>query len=310
MSDTEYRYSELFKSIQGEGHYTGIPTLWLRLWGCNLECNGFGQKDPSDPDTYILPHLDFDPTTVSSMEDLPVWTTGCDSSYSWSKQFRKLAHKDTAEGIADKLTGLLRTPYNTEGTFLHEKSNLEMHMAFTGGEPMMNQPAMVAVMNELARRENPPRFITIETNGTKPIKQEFADMIYNFYQPAQTGGMIPPERGPAELFWSVSPKLSASGEPWAKAIQPEVVGEYSRLFDRGQLKFVVDGSEKTWYEVDKAVEAFRNQDVDWPVWIMPVGADTTMQEQNAEVVALGAIDRGFNVSARVHTYIFGNKIGT
>ena len=49
-------YSEIFKSIQGEGHYTGVPTTWLRFFGCNLECNGFGQDDPTDPSTYKLPY--------------------------------------------------------------------------------------------------------------------------------------------------------------------------------------------------------------------------------------------------------------
>ena len=53
-------YSEIFKSIQGEGHYTGVPTTWLRFFGCNLECNGFGQDDPTDPSTYKLPYKDFD----------------------------------------------------------------------------------------------------------------------------------------------------------------------------------------------------------------------------------------------------------
>ena len=38
----KYLYSEVFHSIQGEGHYTGRPTVWLRFFLCNLQCNGFG----------------------------------------------------------------------------------------------------------------------------------------------------------------------------------------------------------------------------------------------------------------------------
>ena len=38
--EKKYYYSEIFHSIQGEGHYTGVPTTWLRFFGCNLECNG------------------------------------------------------------------------------------------------------------------------------------------------------------------------------------------------------------------------------------------------------------------------------
>ena len=70
-------YSEIFKSIQGEGHYTGVPTTWLRFFGCNLECNGFGQDDPTDPSTYKLPYQDFDIIEVKNVEDLPVWRRSC-----------------------------------------------------------------------------------------------------------------------------------------------------------------------------------------------------------------------------------------
>ena len=36
-------YSEIFHSIQGEGHYTGVPTAWIRFFLCNLQCSGFGR---------------------------------------------------------------------------------------------------------------------------------------------------------------------------------------------------------------------------------------------------------------------------
>ncbi len=78
-------YSEIFHSIQGEGKYTGVPTAWLRFFLCNLQCDGFMQKDPTNPDTYELPYLNIDPQEFESLEDLPVFNKGCDSSYSWSK---------------------------------------------------------------------------------------------------------------------------------------------------------------------------------------------------------------------------------
>ena len=56
----KYLYSEVFHSIQGEGHYTGRPTVWLRFFLCNLQCNGFGQIDPTNESTYELPYKDFD----------------------------------------------------------------------------------------------------------------------------------------------------------------------------------------------------------------------------------------------------------
>jgi len=308
--EKEHRYSEIFRSFQGEGQYTGIPTAWIRWWGCNLECKGFGQDNLDDPSTWVLPADLFDPKSVSKLEDLPVWHTGCDSSYSWAKQFRHLAHKDTISTIADKIMQCITTDHNQLGKFLHEKSKQETHLAFTGGEPMMSQASMVELLTELKIRDNCPRFITVETNGTRDIKEELHDLIYKFHMTSDFGGLVNDERGTPEWFWSVSPKLRASGEPWNKAIRPDVVEKYADASDKGQLKFVVDGSDRTWFEVDRAVEAYRKHDINWPVWIMPVGADLEMQEANAASIANAAMDRGFNVAARVHTYVYGNKIGT
>ena len=81
-----YHYSEIFYSIQGEGKYTGVPTAWLRFFLCNLQCDGFGQVNPKDPSTWELPYQDINVDDYNSMEELPVFTTGCDSSYSWANQ--------------------------------------------------------------------------------------------------------------------------------------------------------------------------------------------------------------------------------
>ncbi len=86
--------------------------------------------------------------------------------------------------------------------------------------------------------------------------------------------------------------------------------EPSRQITKGQLKFVVGNLQREWDEMEETVEKFRSAGVDWPVWIMPTGARSEEQEATAGSVAQKAFQRGYNVAARVHVYLFGNAIGT
>ncbi len=297
-----FKYSEIFASLQGEGAHTGKATAWIRFFLCNLTCDGFGQTDPTDPSTYVLPYKDLDIIDVKSIEELPVFSYGCDSSYTWAKKYRHLAKDQTAIEICDAIQEVYKHPSNPEGLFSHPASGQDIHMAFTGGEPMLNQPAIVRILEEFEKRNNFPKMVTVETNGTKPFKKKAGLDEYIFHEYIEDH----------EWFWSCSPKLfSTSGEKEKKAIKPEVVASYAEVSDRGQLKYVVDGSDLSWSEVERHTNAFREAGVNWDVYIMPVGATKESQEESriAEI-AVEAIKRGYNVSGRLHCYIFGNKIGT
>ena len=39
---SKLKIAELFYSIQGEGRYMGVPSVFLRTFGCNFRCAGFG----------------------------------------------------------------------------------------------------------------------------------------------------------------------------------------------------------------------------------------------------------------------------
>jgi 7-carboxy-7-deazaguanine synthase len=300
----KHKYSEIFTSIQGEGRYTGHPTIWLRWFLCNLQCNGFGQTDPANEATWELPWKTFDVSDIKRIEDLPVWNKGCDSSYSWAKKYKHLCPSGTAIEIADALEAQLRNNYNPFGLFSSERrgSFINYHFCMTGGEPMMpaTQVAQMEVLTELAARENLPRNITIETNGTQPISDDLARMVSSY---VATGG---------EWFWSVSPKLLlTSGEERSRAIKPAIVGDYQNISRTGQLKFVVANNQKAWDEVEEVIDLFRDSYVQWPVWIMPVGATVESQaSKDTQEIVEETIRRGYNVAARVHCYIWGNKIGT
>ena len=297
MSETSLKYSETFYSAQGEGQYVGIPSLWMRFFLCNLQCNGFGQKDPTDPSTYELPYETIDISDITNVFDLPVFEKGCDSSYTWSKKYKHLITDKTVEEAVDELTALL--PHSQ---FVHPVTQQPVHMVFTGGEPMLKntQPGMMQVIEEFKRRDNMPMNVTVETNGTKPITDEFAGWVHRNYT-GWTG---------REWYWSLSPKLwSTAGEKPKKAIQPEVIGRYAEVSPVGQLKFVVNGSEASWQEVEDNVKLFRDAGCNFPVWIMGVGGTFEGLVQTEASIADEAIQRGYNYTSRVHVHIYGNAIG-
>jgi len=314
MQNEKITYSEIFQSFQGEGVLTGHNTAWVRLFNCNLSCAGFMQKDPTDPSTYDLPYEQFDVTTVKTLEDLPVWTRGCDSSYSWALKYKHLNHVDTADGIASKIMDVLKSETNPRGTFVNPKSLQEAHLCFTGGEPLLprNQRAIMAIIDAFRNIEggpikgtgynlssNIPRNITFETNGTQYLKKDTVDFFMN---QAKYNGKI---------LFSVSPKLfTVSGEPEQRAIKPDCVNQYQTISTFGQLKFVVGIEPRQWDELESVIEKFRASGVDYPVWIMPVGSLEEQQTDIASAVSDMALKRGYNVSARVHTYVYGNRIGT
>jgi len=280
-------YSEIFRSIQGEGVYTGVPTVWLRLFGCNLECNGFGQEDPTDPSTYILPYQEIDLKDISVPEQLPVFDYGCDSSYSWSRRFKKLQRKGTPEEVASELHQLM---YDNR-----------THVAFTGGEPLMKagQKNIVKVLEQLDKLNDESLInITFETNGTRKLNDLLRNQI-----------LVRTLRDDTEFFFSVSPKIwSTSGEK--DRICPDIVRGYYEVSTVGQLKFVCNGSIPSWREIEDAIDQFREVGVEYPIWIMPVGAtEESQNEDRVAEIAEETMDRGYNVSARVHCYIWGNEIG-
>ena len=293
------RYSEIFYSFQGEAELAGTPAVWLRLFGCNLECNGFGQDNPSDPSTYELPYKDHDLIDIEQLEDLPVFDKGCDSSYSWSTKYKHLAHDSGVSELADKL--LAELPY---GRFVHPITHQPQMLAITGGEPMMQQNKIKSLVNELVIRGQTPPLVTVETNATRPLKSELRDYLTHFYSQFED----------TRWHWAMSPKLfHTSGEK--DAVNLDVIFDYMDVpGSTSILKFVCNGTEESWSELDSYVDEIifwcEKSNTKAPdIWVMPVGA-TKEQQESISKIAVDAMRKGYKVATRNHSYVFGNAIGT
>jgi len=182
-----------------------------------------------------------------------------------------------------------------------EGEHQDVMLCFTGGEPMLQQKAMIEILRELHRRGNMPKIITVETNATKPLSEELRSFIAIQFR--DIGGM--------RWHWSMSPKLfTVSGEE--NAVSLENIREYTLTTSTAILKFVCNGTKENWEELDnyvKNIKLFCRQFTPH-IWVMPVGATKDAQEDTGiGDLCIEAMNRGYNVATRNHCYVFGNVIG-
>ena len=279
---SKIKVAELFYSIQGEGRYMGVPSVFLRTFGCNFKCAGFGMpRGQSSEEANNV-----DPTKYTRYEELPLVSTGCDSYASWDPRFKDLSPMLTSDAIAERIMEILP----------HGKWKDE-HLVITGGEPLLGwQRAYEDLLNHPRMRKL--KEITFETNGTQELTKEFKHYL----------GEWTAESWDREVTFSVSAKLPASGEKWEEAIRPSVVCDYATV-GHTYLKFVV-ATEEDVKDALKATEQYRNAGFKGSVYLMPVGGVESVYTLNNRRVAELAMRHGIRYSDRLQVPLFKNEWGT
>ena len=290
------KVSELFYSLQGEGRFVGVPSVFLRTYGCNFTCAGFGCK-PGEKST----GADEVAKVVEQYKDflsLPLVETGCDSYASWHPAFKHLSPTYTTQ---DLVGGMLALTPNQH--WVQDNGN-DVHLVITGGEPLLGWQRSYAEMLSHPGMSD-LKNLTFETNGTQKLHDDFRHFLLDWtLNPRGTPGG---RRGPDALTFSVSAKLSASGEKWADAIKPEIVASYQEV-GVTYLKFVVEKPED-FDEVDQAASEYRAEGFEGAIYIMPVGGVVSVYDGNKFNVADEAMKRGYYYSPRLHVDLWGNSWG-
>jgi len=104
--------TEIYKSLQGESSYAGLPCIFVRLTGCNLRCS---------------------------------W---CDSEYTFTG-----GHRMALEEVLGEIE-----------RYAPERGLVEV----TGGEPMLQEREVVALMQRLL---DEGYTVLLETSGERPLEQ-------------------------------------------------------------------------------------------------------------------------------------------
>jgi 7-carboxy-7-deazaguanine synthase len=292
-------YTEIFYSLQGEGRWAGVPSVFFRTFGCNFRCRKFGRpRDETitghNPEvTDIIRIIERDPDRYKKFEDLPLVTTGCDTYASIYPEFKRFNHQEDVDTIADRMHALL-----PQGRWDQGWAD-DIHLVITGGEPLLAYQRLYPQLLEECRRHG-LRELTFETNGTQELYPEVQQYLVDAFTHAG--------RDRECLTFSVSPKLPCSGEAWESAINPKIVKGYEML-GHTYLKFVVS-TEQDVEDADRAVDEFREAGFGGPVYLMPLGGVPDVYNLNTQQVAHMAMHRGWRYSPRLQVSLWKNAWGT
>ena len=281
MKQPKLRYSEAFYSVQGEGRFVGVPSLFLRVFGCNFECAGFGQERgnliATDEMPYVIdPKADKDhPDAYKSIEELPVTPIGCDSSASWSMRYKHLQMTKSADEVFDHITSLI-----PNGTFTGQHGE-DIHLVITGGEPLLGWQRVWPALLDMCREVGLVN-VTFETEATD-----------------------------LHVTWSTSPKLSISGETLEDTLIPEQLLTMNEVTNSFLYNKFVVRDELCLPDVDTFVSAYKEAGVQIDsVFLMPEGATLEQQTLTEKDVAKICMETGYKFSPRLHINLFGNAWGT
>lgn len=228
------KVSEIFKSIQGEGPNTGVPSVFLRLAICNLECS---------------------------------W---CDTKYTWDWKNYEYQKEVTEMEMNEVESRILEFPdYN--------------HLVVTGGEPMLQQDALVPLLKRL-KEENGSYYFEVETNGTILPRLEMVGLIDQ---------------------WNVSPKLENSGNSIPAREKPECY-EFFKSLPNAYFKLVVDDLG----DLEEILEIVGKYLIPPDrVILMPESTTSESLREKSGWLAEFCKNEGYRFSTRLQIMLYGNRRG-
>lgn len=268
--------AEKFYSLQGEGKTIGVPSYFIRLANCNLNC-GSSPKEISEvrknPSAYKAGEWKGD----AHLSGKASWT--CDSIGVWVKgtetPFQQIIDDWKAEGIYEDI------------------KNGVIHIIWTGGEPSLPKHQQVIVdfnywwqkLEGITEGSEPLSFQEIETNGTLYIGDELEWFLKQI---------------------NCSPKLANSGNDIRIRYNERSLKRIMES-DNYQFKFVISKEEDLKEIFDDFINKFEIP-LD-NVYCMP-GLDKreNFHERNLFVWEM-AMKYKFKASTRLHISCFDKAVG-
>ena len=151
-------------------------------------------------------------------------------------------------------------------------------VVITGGEPLLQQRALHPLLAQIKLRG---WRVEIETAGTLAWEQS-PELVDQF---------------------NVSPKLANSGNPLDRRYRPDVLRGFE-ADGRAIFKFVLTEPDEL-DEVASIVDECELTDI----WIMPEGTDAETLTARQRALAPAVLERGWNLTTRLHILLWGDRRG-
>ncbi len=234
---------EIFHTIQGEGKSLGKPSIFVRTSLCNLHC---------------------------------IW---CDTDYTWN--WENTPFETTTN------TKYKREDYIIELTAAEVAQEIRQYgcyrVVLTGGEPMMHQKDLVALM-KILKAENPGYYFEVETNCTLLPNQDFDKLVDQY---------------------NLSPKLANSNNEEKIRLKPAVLSFFSN-HKKSNFKFVIANED----DLEEVLNIINEYNINAEkVFLMPEGTEADALHQKQQWLVENCKQYGFNYTDRLHIHIYGSKRG-
>jgi len=198
----------------------------------------------------------------------------CDTPYTWDWTGKNGT-------VYDKDVEETKMTLNEVVEQLHHSLNEGIRLIITGGEPLLQKPALNSLIQKL-REIEPDIQIDIETNGTiTPLEDE-------------------------DVMYVISPKVGSSGVTH-RSRWKQVLESYLRKSEEGNahLKFVIQDEN----DVEEALKVIPEGWNNFSIWFMPEGTTSQQLDNHNEVTAEMAMRHGVNYGDRLHVRIWGDRRG-
>lgn len=248
------------------------------MWGMMMDL------DLSSPSTLVVSEV-FGPTIQGEgpstgqlcmfvrLGGCNLWCTWCDTPYTWDWTGRN--------GVRYSPGTLMRmSPGQVYQRLVTLAPTLPGMVVVSGGEPMLQAVPLLPLLTHL-RVEGIRTHV--ETNGT----------------------VVPPRTFPGDAFdqYVVSLKLPSSGNDEDRTVNDRAILWYQST-GRAIWKFVATSPA----DLD-AIGLLTERYTLAPVWVMPQGTDRATILQGMEQLVQPVMDRGWNLTTRLHVLLWGNDRG-